>query len=164
MSNANSTSSQAALESARLLRELHAIFCRGEEESKEADLIRDDMERPWYAMTPSEQERMGGLSQDLYALAEGGPPQVPMDERQIQEWRKELDEQRQKYQQGDIDGWLAFWRKPRPRNFPAPEGISTSIVHFFQAHCWDKLKDYETAALFRKAAENLVMEQLTRVA
>ncbi len=164
MGNTNSTSSPAALEYARLLRELHALFCQGKHEGEEADAIRDQMDAPWYAMRSEERERTRGLSEDLYALAEGGPPQIPMDDQHVQAWKTELEECKNRYLQGDIDGWLAFWRKSRPNNFPAPDGIPTSIVHFFQAHCWDKLKDYETAALFRKAAENLVMEQLTRVA
>jgi hypothetical protein len=107
---------------------------------------------------------MGGLSEDLYALAEGGPPCIAMSEQQVQAWRKELEECKTRYLQGQIDAWLAFWRKPRPNNFPAPDGIPRSIVHFFQAHCWDKVEDHETAALFRKAAENLVMDQLSQVA
>jgi hypothetical protein len=161
----NSTSKKtAALEYARSLRRLHELDLQGKNDSKEADTIRDEMDAPWYAMTSQEQERMGGLSEDLYALAEGGPPQIAMDDSKIQAWKKVAEECKDRYLRGDIDAWLKFWRKPRPNNFPAPDGISTSIVHFFQAHCWDNLKDYETAALFRKAAENLVMEQLTRVA
>jgi hypothetical protein len=164
MSDKPNTPSQAVLESARLLRELHLLFLQGKDQSKEADAIRDDMETPWYAMTPADQERIGGLSEDLYALAEGGLPRVAMSEQQIQAWKKELEECKERYLQGDIDAWLAFWRKPRPTHFPPPEGIPLSVIRFFQSQCWDKLNDSETAALFRKAAENLAMEQLTQVA
>ena len=52
------TSSAAALEYARLLLRLHELFCQGKEEGEEPDAIRDQMEAPWYRMTPSEQERM----------------------------------------------------------------------------------------------------------
>lgn len=152
------------MEYARYLRALHALDIQGNHDSEEADAVRDQMDTPWYVMTAEEQERMGGLSEDLYALAEGGPLCIAMSEQQVQAWKKELEECKNRYLQGDIDAWLAFWRQPRPNNFPAPDGIPTSIVHFVQAHCWDKLEDYQTSALFRKAAENLVMEQLSRVA
>src|SRR5450631_4137410 len=158
------TSTGPALESAQLLRQLHALFVQGIDEGVEAESIRDRMESPWYAMTPQEKERVGGLSEDLYALAEGGPPCVTMYTRELEAWKHELAEYKQRYLHGDIDGWLAFWRKPRPNQFPAPAGIPSSVVHFFQAQCWDKLGDHETAALFKKAAENLVLEQLTPVA
>jgi hypothetical protein len=152
------------LESARLLRQLHALFVQGIVEGDDAESIRDCMDAPWYAMTPQEQERVGGLSEDLYALAEAGPPCVPMNNRELEAWKHELAEYKQRYLLGDFDGWLAFWRKPRPNHFPAPDGIANSVVHFIQAQCWDKLGDHETAALFKKAAENLVLEQLTPVA
>ncbi len=122
------------------------------------------MEVPWYGMTPQEQERMGGLSEDLYALAEGGPPRVAMSERDIQAWKKELEYRRDRYQAGDIDSWLEFLRKSRPDNMPAPNGIDRADIHLFQAQCWDKLGDRETAALFRAVAENLRLAQLTQVA
>lgn len=122
------------------------------------------MEAPWYGMTPSERERMRGLSEDLYAVAEGGPPQIAMDDQKLQIWKNEVEECKRKYLQGDVDAWLAFWRKPRPSNFPPPHGNPAFVVHFLQAQCWDKLGDPDTAAIFRKAAEQIVMDRLTRVA
>jgi hypothetical protein len=68
---------------------------------------------------------------------------------------------KERYLKGDIDGWLAFLRKPRPNNSPPPDGLPTSVIHFFQAQCWEKLDDYETAAIFKKAAEDLMMELAT---
>jgi hypothetical protein len=152
------------MEYARYLRALHALDIQGKHDSEEADVIRDHMDAPWYAMTPPEQDRMGCLSEDLYVLAEGGPPRIAMSEQQIQAWKRDLEESKDRYLQGDIDAWLAFWRKPRPSNFPPPNGIPVSLIPFLQAQCWDKLNDHETAAFFRKAAETLVMDQLTRVA
>lgn len=164
MSNVIGKSSAAALESARLRRQLHALFAQGKDEGEETKSVRDQMEGPWYAMTIQEQDRIRGLSADLYALAEGGPPRVAMSEQEIQTWKNELEECKNRYAQGDLDAWLAFWRKPRPDNFPPPHGNPAFVVHFIQARCWDKYGDYETASLFMKAAENLVMEQFTRVA
>ena len=164
MNNSAAKSTTAVLESAQLLRQLHALFVQGIDEGVDAESIRDRMEAPWYAMTSQEQERMGGLSEDLYALAEGGPPRVAMSEPQVETWKKELEECKNRYAQGDIDVWLAFWRKPRPDKFPLPNGTPLSVIHLFQAQAWDKLNDKETAAFFRKVAENLAIEQLTQVA
>jgi tetratricopeptide (TPR) repeat protein len=65
----------------------------------------------------------------------------------------ELHDRKVCYLSGDLDGWLEFWRKPRPKDFPPPEGVPLSVVHFFQAQCWSKLNDHDTASLFMKAAE-----------
>lgn len=141
------------LEYARHLVALHKLDMQGKNESAEADSVRDEMDAPWYAMTTQEQERMGGLSADLYALAEGGPPSVAMNEQQIKTWKTEAEDCKKQYLNGDIDAWLAFCRKPRPNSFPPPCGNPTSVVHFLQARCWDKFGDYETAAIFMQAAE-----------
>ena len=143
---------------------LHALDVRGMHNSEEADAIREQMDAPWYAMTSHEQERMGGLSEDLYGIAEGGPPCVEMTDHELNNWKKELEECKARYLLGDIDLWLAFWRKPRPNHFPPPDGIPLSVMRIFQSQCWEKLNDSETAAIFRNAAENLAMEQLNQVA
>ena len=39
-------------------------------ESDEADLIRDEMDWPWYAMTKTERELMSRLSDTLLAISE----------------------------------------------------------------------------------------------
>lgn len=141
------------LDYARRVRALHALALQGQHHSDEADAIRDEMDAPWDAMTEQEQDRMRGLSEDLYALAEGGPPCVAMSEQQIQAWKKDLEECKNRYLQGDIDSWLAFWRKPRPNSFPPLHGIPLSVIHFFQAQSWEKLGNYDIAATFMMAAE-----------
>lgn len=50
-----------------LLRRLHATFESDDSESAEADTIRDQMDEPWYRMTPREREASGRLSEQLYA-------------------------------------------------------------------------------------------------
>ena len=164
MNRAATSNETPVLEYARHLRALHELDLQGKHNSDEADVIRDQMDAPWYAMTSQEHERMGGLSEDLYALAEGGPPCIAMSEQQIQAWKKDLEECKERYLKGEIDGWLAFLRKSRPNNFPPPDGIPLSVIRFFQAQCWEKLNDFKTAAFFRKDAENLVIELYTRVA
>src|ERR1019366_7741865 len=111
-----STVETPVAEYARHLLALHALDLQGKHNSGEADAIRDEMDAPWYGMTEQERDRMGGLSEDLYALADGGPPRVEMTDQELNEWRKELAECKSRYVQGDIDAWLAFWRKPRPNH------------------------------------------------
>lgn len=53
---------------ANLLLRLHEMIARGEDESEEADAIRDRMDIAWYMMTREERERVGLLSEDLYTF------------------------------------------------------------------------------------------------
>src|ERR1017187_4762669 len=92
MNNATTKSKTPILESARLLRDLHALFAHSKEESEEADAIREQMEGPWYAMTPQERELMRGLSADLYSVVDGGPPRVAMSSPELQTWQIEARE------------------------------------------------------------------------
>jgi len=63
-------STTAFAESVRLLLELHRLYEGGNEESPEADVIRDAMDSPWYEMTEDEQRRIRQLSADLYTIGE----------------------------------------------------------------------------------------------
>lgn len=47
---------------------LDNLMRAGKSESDEADKIRDEMDAPWYAMTPEERESIEALSVELYAL------------------------------------------------------------------------------------------------
>jgi hypothetical protein len=49
---------------------LHELFEAGQDESPEADAIRDRLERPWHALSGVEKERVTGLSEDLYSLVD----------------------------------------------------------------------------------------------
>src|SRR5690349_2466610 len=61
----------------RGLRDLHRLAVAGQEESPEAERIRDAMDAPWEALSDVERTRAGGLSADLYSLSEPltGPEQ-----------------------------------------------------------------------------------------
>ena len=61
---------EAFHESAQLLMRLHELTKSGQQESKEADQIRDKMESPWAAMSDEERKRIRGLSADLYSIGE----------------------------------------------------------------------------------------------
>lgn len=51
----------------RLLRQLHELSRRDEDEGPEAEAIRDQMDQPWNQMTSDEKERVCQLSTDLWA-------------------------------------------------------------------------------------------------
>jgi hypothetical protein len=57
---------------------LHELSETGQDESPEADAIRNGLERPWHALSDVEKERITGLSADLYSLADPGCERLPM--------------------------------------------------------------------------------------
>ena len=57
----------------QLLLRLHDLIAKGQGDELGADAVRDEMDGPLHALTEAEQERLGGLSEDLYALAESNP-------------------------------------------------------------------------------------------
>ena len=59
-------------QSLTLLNELHAMLARGEDESQEAEAIRDDLERLWGALTPIEREKTRVYSARLNEGAQHG--------------------------------------------------------------------------------------------
>jgi hypothetical protein len=66
------TPSVAAKTYMRLLLRLHALDPKGDQpDTTETDAIRDQMDRPFCAMTDIERELLGELSAALYELAEG---------------------------------------------------------------------------------------------
>jgi hypothetical protein len=52
-----------------LLVQLHRLIAAGEGDTDGADRLRDEMERCWWSLTPSEQARLEALSGDLYQLS-----------------------------------------------------------------------------------------------
>jgi hypothetical protein len=127
--------------SALLLLELHALMMAGQGDEATADTVRDAMESPWYAMTPLEQERIDGLSIDLYALDEG-LKSVVMSLEERAEWERQAG---QAFQAGDCDHLLDLLRHP-------PAGIPPAEVYAQQGWCWDRLGVPEVAAAFLQRA------------
>jgi len=135
------------IESAKLRRELLALFAQGIEEGPQADALRDQMEHPWYDMTAVEQKRIRGLSIDLYAIAEGGPPRVEMNSTELSAWQERARDMFHKYWKGNADSALDFLRQPAPKSKPP------AAVPFLQSRCWEKLGDLETSLIFAREAE-----------
>jgi tetratricopeptide (TPR) repeat protein len=123
---------------ARLLVKLHGLIAEGKGESDEADAIRDEMDRPGYALTAEEDNRLGGLSADLYALVEGGAKPVAASAPERMQWSKDLT---QAHTDGNWDRILELLRRPVHESPPG-------MIPFMQARCWEKLGELEIALLF----------------
>ena len=85
------TLQQGAREYARLLLKLHELDPRGEVESEQLDSICDQMDLPWLRLTGHERRRVKGLSEDLYALADGRQA-INMSPEDRQRWFKKAAE------------------------------------------------------------------------
>src|SRR5947209_3983723 len=144
-----STSLPPVLVCARITRQLHDLIAQGKGDSEEAEALADLGDKPWYAMADREQERMRGLSIDLYALREGGPKRVPMSQEELAKWHQALHGTEAALETGDVDAALAFLRQPIPESLPA------YVIPFLQARCWEKLGDTETAQVFMNEAQRL---------
>jgi tetratricopeptide (TPR) repeat protein len=134
---------------ARLLRDVHSLIRQGKGDTAEAESLADEMDGPWYSMSDQEQKRMRGLSQDLYAIAEGGAKQIDMSEEEAAKWREEAKATWLRKSTGDIDAALSFLRQPFPNSVPQ------YTIPFLQAICWRDLGDLETALIFMKESERL---------
>ena len=98
------STSPSYVQSIQGLLQLHELTLKGEDESPEAEAIRDSLERPWIGLSEVERKRITGLSEDLYSVSEpsGEPistnPQAQgklmeaIEARQAGEWDKALQE------------------------------------------------------------------------
>jgi tetratricopeptide (TPR) repeat protein len=132
-------------ESIRLLIKLHLLMADGQSESPAADELRDRMESPWYAMSELEQERVRGLSADLYTLTNDSPFKHPLEGNGC---RKELiDIIGQRIRNRSFDEVLELLRS-------RAEDISLQRATMVRGICYECLGHADVAELFiRFAAE-----------
>jgi hypothetical protein len=77
---------------------LHEFFVRAQDQSPEANAIRDSMEQPWYGMSDHEQHLVEQLPADLYTIGDRSVEARPGDDlwteleraRAAGEWMKVL--------------------------------------------------------------------------
>lgn len=125
-------------EYARLLLQYHELDPRGENESPALNAICEAMDWPWQRMDRTQRQRMRGLSQDLYALADGRQG-THLQEEERRYWAEEY---RAALVKGDPDLYLEHLRRPYPHDFP------TGVISLLQARSWDELGLPEVAVLF----------------
>ncbi len=135
---------------ARLLRRLHEFIDRNQRETPEAEAVADEMDKPWQLLTEQERERVGGLAEDLYALAESGPKTLAMSAPEVAAWHAEAQRMRDSLLlDSNPDAALAFLRRPHPPDLPP------NAIPFMQGRCWEQLGDDETALVFYREAARL---------
>jgi hypothetical protein len=142
----NADPEAAAREYAALLLKLHHLDPRGENESPELDAICDQMDVPWRRLGSRERKRVKGLSQDLYALADGRQG-VAMAPDEHASW---AEQGKAALASDDPDANLEHLRHPFPQSLPV------GLVPFLQGRCWELLGNLEVALVFmREAAKTL---------
>lgn len=128
-----------------LLLRLHDLIDKGQGDDPEADAVRDQMDGPWRALTEAQQERVGGLSEDLYALAENNPRAAKLSSEERRTWGQDF---KSAFDSGEWDQALVLLRRP-------PDDVPADHVAFFQADCWEHLGCPEVALRFMRSATRL---------
>jgi hypothetical protein len=139
---------------AKLLLELDQLMVQGKGNSPEADELREQMEMPWFEMSDSERERVGGLSEDLYALVSDGKA-IAMSPAERAEYGSEA--KAALHEASDPNMALAFLRRPCPNDIPK------DAIPFLQARQWERLGDLNVALRFMRAAEQRNPKQAASV-
>ncbi|MBY0231472.1 MAG: hypothetical protein K2W96_19480 [Gemmataceae bacterium] len=146
----------AAIEYARLLRELTEFERRGERETPAAEAVADRMDGPWGRLTETEEGRLRALSADLNDLLDGTTKGVAMTLEQEAAWKAEARPLLMAVLAGagDPDAVLLLLRKPYPASLPP------GTVALWKARCWEALGDPETASAFVRAGSEQSARQL----
>jgi hypothetical protein len=127
------------------LHELHKLALQGQNDSAFADEIRDGLERIWHDLSAIEQDRIDGLSEDLYSISD--PLQEPLPTNpQVQRKLIEVGEAREA---GNWDLALSLLRESSRHLDPA-------LLSKFRGEIWQAAGDEETAKLFFDHAASLV--------
>jgi len=137
------TADDPVREYARLLLRYHELDPRGESESPEVNAICEAMDSPWQRMDRTQRQRMRGLSQDLYALADGRQG-AHLQQEDLKHWAEE--NRAALARRDDPDLLLEHLRRPYPHDFPA------GVIPFLQARSWVQLGLPEVAVLFYQEA------------
>lgn len=133
-------------EYAGLLIQLHQLMKRGVDETAEGDALRDQMDAPWHRMTTAQQQRVRGLSADLYTLEPDSPIVHP---EKVDAPKEEfLNDLRERREQGDFPALLSLLRE-------RPEQFDRARAAFERGIAYMNLKDYDVALLFLDEALRL---------
>ena len=123
---------------------LHSLTEAGQDESPEADAIRDSMERTWFDLSEAEKKRLTGLSQDLFSISEATGQALPSNSQS----QRKLLEAIEARDSGDWDMALELLRRWGRYLDPA-------ILSWLRATVWEKAGDCDTAIPFYQHAVRL---------
>jgi hypothetical protein len=129
--------SPAYVESIRGLARLHELIENGQDESPEADPVRDRLEQPWHDLTDVEKQRITGLSEDLYFLSDPVCERLPM----TPEADRALSDARAARDAGDSDRALMLLRR-------CANHVDPTKLAYERGRIWDQLGERDIAILF----------------
>ncbi len=129
---------------ARGIRELHRLGLMSQDDSPEADAIRDATDGPWDALSETERKRVSGLSEDLYSISEPA---------------SEVHETNPQAQARLLEAWEAQGRGEWDRALELVRRwgkyLSPAAVSSLRGLIWLHAGDPEAAALFFEHAASL---------
>jgi tetratricopeptide (TPR) repeat protein len=132
------------VDASRGLLRLHVLTEAGQDDSPEADAIRDNLEHPWYVLSEAEKKRISGLSEDLYSISEPVGQPLPMNPQA----QRKLLETIEARQAGDWDNALELLRRWGTHLDPA-------VLSFLRGSVWQEAGDCDTAIPFYQHAARL---------
>ena len=141
------TMSPSYLAMVRGIRDLHRLAAADQDDSAEADAIRDATDGPWESLSEIERRRVRNLSEDMYSLHE--PP--PLAREMNPQAQAKLNEAIEARQQGDWDRATDLLRRWKSYVDPA-------LVSYLRGSIWLEAGDPETAVLFYEYASKLQPE------
>lgn len=134
-------------EMSALLR-MHQLSLAGQEESEEADMVRESACDYWDDLSKVEKDRLTGLSKDLYEISDG-PVQSP--EPMNPQALAKLGETYEARERGDWDKALELLRQ-------GGKQIPAALVSYLRGRIWQDAGEPKTAAVFLEHAAQLEPE------
>src|SRR6266446_456167 len=130
--------SPAYQEVVRGLLRMHKYTVEGQDESEEADALRESMGEPWSRLSVVECERVAGLSKDLYTVSDL-PPQTPAPVNP--QAQAKLTEAYEARERGEWDGALELLRR-WGKYLPA------ALLSYLRARIWEDAGDPRVSVVF----------------
>jgi len=125
---------------------MHQYTVEGQDDSEEADALRQSMDEPWARLTAVERDRITGLSEDLYAITDPPDPSVPLPMNPQAQGK--LNEAYEAREHGNWDRALQLLRR-WGKYVPAP------LLAYVRARIWDSAGVDQVAVLFFEQASRL---------
>jgi len=126
-------------QAARGLVALHRLIKDGKDETPEAESIRDALDAPLDALSPTERDRARWLSEDLYSISD---PPAPSTQREMNpQAQTQLNEAYEARQSGEWDRALTLLRRWQ-------QYVSPPLASYLRGSIWLKAGAPEVAAEF----------------
>jgi hypothetical protein len=126
------------------LRRLHELIAVDRDDTPEGDAVRDGMDGPWYELSETEQNRINGLSEDLYSISDPQEEPLPMNPQA----ERKLNEAMEALNIGEWDKALELLRRWKRYFDPAK-------LSYLRGFVWHEAGDDATATVFFEHATRL---------